>query len=176
MASGAAASCSWLACLVVFFAVSESCSVRLAFSGPGDCSGVDDAFGVPRALALLLPTRCGRSALECFRAGVSGAAAGLAGVLVPLWDRLRSRLVELVLLVPDDFGSGGFSDGVVVFGGKVRKDSVRLVGLTAGDILSLWQHLGSTRLKFHQILRTQSCHETLRIALKLLKSGDGVSK
>uniref|UniRef100_A0A8D8IFV1 (northern house mosquito) hypothetical protein n=1 Tax=Culex pipiens TaxID=7175 RepID=A0A8D8IFV1_CULPI len=102
------ASCSWLACFLPAL-TSESCSVRLAFSGPGDCSGVDDAFGVPRALALLLPppTRCGRSALECLRAGVSGAA-GLAGVLVPLWDRLRSRLVELVLPV-DDFGSGGFS-------------------------------------------------------------------
>lgn len=72
--------------------------MRVAFSGPGDCSGVDEAFGVPRALPPALPSR-----------DFSDAVVSLAGVLAPLWERLRSKLVELVLFVVEVFGSGGLS-------------------------------------------------------------------
>lgn len=84
--------------------------MRLAFSGPGDCSGVDDAFGVPRALPVPLPpSRCLSTTGVWCRLAASGAVGGLAGVLAPLWERLRSKLVELVLFAAEDFGSGGFS-------------------------------------------------------------------
>lgn len=86
--------------------------MRLAFSGPGDCRGVEDAFGVPLALLAPLPSRCFSTGVWCFLLGVaalSGCVAGLAGVLAPLWERLRSKLVELVLFAAEIFGSGGFS-------------------------------------------------------------------
>lgn len=85
--------------------------MRLAFSGPGDCSGVDDAFGVPRALPAALPSRGFSDGVWCFLVALSadGAVDSLAGVLVPLWERLRSKLVELVLFAAEIFGSGGFS-------------------------------------------------------------------
>lgn len=98
--------------------------MRLAFSGPGDCSGVEDAFGVPRALPP--PSRGFSDGVWCFLAALpsaDGAVGGLAGVLVPLWERLRSKLVELVLFAAEIFGSGGFS---VVVEGRGEKKVVSL--------------------------------------------------
>jgi hypothetical protein len=70
--------------------------VRPALSGPGDCNGVDDIFGVIRAL------------LARFSVFLAAAASAVFdGVADALW----TRLFTLGCGESVDFGSGGFSVG-----------------------------------------------------------------